>query len=254
MIPIGDDNSDRKLTPYINYLLIIINILVFIFYQGFGTDVHFTFAYATVPAEILTGHDIITQPQILHDQFTGQRTPVPGLEPTPIPVYLTLLTSMFMHGGFAHIAGNMLYLWVFGDNLENVMGHAKYLAFYLLCGVLASLAHVFSTYYTGQDPLIPSLGASGAISGVLGGYILLFPRRRVHMWLFFIFTISVPAVVTLGLWILFQITNSIGMLGGAEAGGVAYTAHIGGFFAGLLLVKLFVNRMPPLVQERKPFY
>src|SRR6476661_2860840 len=141
MIPIGDDNSDRSLTPYINYLLIIINILVFMFYQGAGTNLHFTFAYVTVPAEILTGHDIITQPQILHDQLTGQRIEMPGLQATPVPVYFTLITSMFMHGGFAHLFGNMLYLWVFGDNLENVMGHAKYLAFYLLCGVLASLAH-----------------------------------------------------------------------------------------------------------------
>jgi membrane associated rhomboid family serine protease len=254
MIPIGDDNSDRHLTPYVNYILIIINILVFAFYQAFGTDANFTFAYATVPAEILTGQDIITQPQILHDQITGQRIDMPGLQVTPIPVYLTLFTSMFMHGGFAHLFGNMLYLWVFGDNLENVMGHTKYLLFYLLCGLLASLAHVFTTAYMGQDPLIPSLGASGAISGVLGGYVLLFPRRQVRMWLFFIFTVAVPAVLALGIWILFQIINGMGMLGGAEAGGVAYTAHIGGFFAGFLLVKLFVNRMPPLRQERKTFY
>lgn len=254
MIPIGDDNSDRQLTPYINYLLIIINIFVFVYYQSFGTDIHFTFAYATVPAEILTGHDIVSQPQIIHDQITGQTLEMPGLQPTPIPVYLTLLTSMFMHGGFAHIFGNMLYLWVFGDNLENVMGHTKYLVFYLLSGLIASLAQVFGTYYMGQDPLLPSLGASGAISGVLGGYILLFPRRRVRMWLFFIFTISVPAVITLGIWILFQIINSMGMLGGEETGGVAYTAHIGGFFAGLLLVKLFVNRTPPVPQPRRPFY
>ena len=251
MIPIGDDNSDRHRTPYVNYILIIINILVFVFYQGLGSDVGFTFAYSTVPAEILTGQDIITQPQILHDQVTGQRIERPGLQPTPVPVYFTLFTSMFMHGGVAHIAGNILYLWVFGDNLENVMGHAKYLAFYLLCGVLASLAHVFTTAYMGQDPLIPSLGASGAISGVLGGYILLFPRRSVHMWLFFIFTARVPAVVALGIWILFQIINGMGMLGGEETGGIAYTAHIGGFFAGFLLVKLFVNRMPPLPEERK---
>jgi membrane associated rhomboid family serine protease len=254
MIPIGDDNSDRKLTPYINYVLIIINILVFVFYQGFGNNIHFTFAYATVPAEILTGHDIVTQPQILHDQITGQRLEMPGLQVTPIPVYVTLLTSMFMHGGIAHLAGNMLYLAVFGDNLENVMGHARYLGFYLLCGLLASLAHVFGTAYSGQDPLLPSLGASGAISGVLGGYVFLFPRRRVRMWLFFIFTISVPAIITLGIWILFQIVNSMGMLGGEETGGVAYTAHIGGFFAGLILVKLFVNRTLALPQERKSFY
>jgi len=254
MIPIGDDNSDRHLTPIVNYSLILINILVFIIYQGWGNNVPFTFAYATVPAEILSGHDIITQPQILHDQLTGQRIEMPGLQATPVPVYFTLLTSMFMHGGLAHLAGNMLYLWVFGDNLENVMGHTKYLAFYLLCGLLASLAHVFGTAYSGQDPLIPSLGASGAISGVLGGYVLLFPRRRIRMWLFFIFTVSVPAVLALGLWILFQLINGMGMLGGEEAGGVAYTAHIGGFFAGFLLVKLFVNRIQPLPPESKSFY
>jgi membrane associated rhomboid family serine protease len=113
---------------------------------------------------------------------------------------------------------------------------------------------VFGTAYSGQDPLLPSLGASGAISGVLGGYVFLFPRRRVRMWLFFIFTISVPAIITLGIWILFQIVNSMGMLGGEETGGVAYTAHIGGFFAGLILVKLFVNRTLALPQERKSFY
>src|SRR6476660_7778904 len=164
-------------------------------------------AYAAVPAEILTGHDIITQPQIIHDQITGQTRQMPGLQPTPIPVYLTLFTSMFMHGGLAHIAGNMLYLAIFGDNLENVMGHFRYLVFYLLCGVLAALAHVFGTYYMAQNPLLPMLGASGAISGVLGGYILLFPRRRVRIWLFFIFTISIPAIITIGFWILFQIVN-----------------------------------------------
>lgn len=262
MIPIGDDNSDRHLTPYVNYILIVLNILVFIFYQGFGTNMGFTFAYATVPAEILTGRDIITDPHIIHDQLTNQRLEMPGLQVTPVPVYLTLFTSMFMHGGIAHIFGNMMYLWVFGDNLENVMGHTRYLAFYLLCGLLAALAHVFSTAYLGQDPLIPSLGASGAISGVLGGYLLLFPSRRVHIWLFFIFTIAVPAVLALGIWIFFQIVNGMGMLGGEEtAGGVAYAAHIGGFFAGLLLVKLFVNRLLPLQpretrlpQQRKTFY
>jgi membrane associated rhomboid family serine protease len=253
MIPIGDDNSDRHLTPYVNYILIIINILVFVLYQGLGNNIPFTFAYATVPAEILSGQDIITQPQIIQDELTGQNITMPGLQVTPVPVYLTLFTSMFMHGGFAHLAGNMLYLWVFGDNLENVMGHKKYLLFYLLCGVLASLAHVFGSAYLNQHLLIPSLGASGAISGVLGGYVLLFPRRRVRMWLFFIFTIAVPAFIALGIWIAFQLINGLGMLGGEEAGGVAYSAHIGGFIAGLLLVKLFVNRIPLLPKKQERF-
>ena len=251
MIPIGDDNSDRHLTPYVNYILIVINILVFVLYQGMGDNIPFTFAYATVPAEILSGQDIITQPQIIQDELTGQSITMPGLQLTPVPVYVTLFTSMFMHGGFAHLAGNMLYMWVFGDNLENVMGHTKYFLFYLLCGVLASLAHVFGSAYLNQNLMIPSLGASGAISGVLGGYVLLFPRRRVRMWLFFIFTAAVPAFIALGIWIVFQLVNGLGMLGGEDASGVAYSAHIGGFIAGLLLVKLFVNPIPLLPQEQK---
>src|SRR5690606_37744032 len=121
---------------------------------------------------------------------------------TAIPVYLTLLTSMFMHGGVAHIAGNMLFLWIFGDNLEDEMGHGRYLFFYLLCGILAGLAHVFSTVFFGQDTLIPSLGASGAISGVLGGYMLMHPSRAVHVWTFF-GLISLPAFIAVGLWFVF---------------------------------------------------
>lgn len=253
MLPIGDDNRDRHLTPVVNYVLIIINILVFILLQEIGRDINFTFAYSTVPAEILSGQDIVTRPRLLEDPYTGQSVEMPGLQLTPIPVYLTLLTSMFMHGGIAHIAGNMLYLWVFGDNLENIMGHRNYLIFYLLCGVLASLSHVFSSVTLNQSLLIPSLGASGAISGVLGGYMILFPLRRVYMW-FFLGAIPVPAFIALGIWILFQVINGMGALGGEEAGGIAYAAHIGGFIAGVLLVKLFVNRQLVLQQKRKSFW
>src|SRR5205085_12239772 len=114
-LPLGDDNRDRHLAPIINYVLIILNIIVFIFCQDFGRDIHFTFAYSTVPAEILSGHDIVTGSKIIHDPITGDAIRMPGLEPTPIPVYLTLLTSMFMHGGWAYIGGNMLFLWIFGD-------------------------------------------------------------------------------------------------------------------------------------------
>lgn len=244
LLPIGDDNRDRQITPVINYLLIVLNIFVFIYWQRLGTDIRFTFGYATVPAEILSGHDIVTHSRIIHDPVSGQAIHMPGLQSTPIPVYLTLLTSMFMHGGIAHIAGNMLYLWIFGDNLENVMGHVRYLVFYLLCGVVAGLSHVFSAAWLNQSTLVPSLGASGAISGVLGGYILLFPRRAVHVWLLF-GIISLPAFLVVGLWFIFQLINGMGMLGGNEAaGGVAYAAHIGGFIAGLLLVKLFVQNVP----------
>lgn len=241
MFPIGDDNSDRILTPYVNYVIIALNVIVFVFFQGMSGDNSFTFSYATVPAEILTGHDIVTDANTVINPTTGEPMIIPGLGVTQLPVYLTLITSMFMHGGLAHIAGNMLYLWIFGDNIENVLGHKRYLIFYLLCGVIASLSHVFATKFLGQDLLIPSLGASGAISGVLGAYILLFPRRRVTMFLFRFIT-HVSAFWAIGIWIVFQLINGLGMLGGTEAGGVAYAAHIGGFLAGLVLVKLFIPR------------
>ena len=241
MFPIGDDNSDRTITPYVNYLIIALNVIVFIFLQGLSGDSAFTYSYSTVPGEILTGHDIVTDPAVFTDPNSGQRFSVPGLGPTNIPVYLTLISSMFMHGGIAHIAGNMLYLWIFGDNIENALGHKRYLLFYLLCGIIASLSHVFATKLLGQNLLTPSLGASGAISGVLGAYILLFPRRRVTM--FFIRLIThVSAFWAIGIWIVFQIVSGLGMLGGSDTGGVAYAAHIGGFLAGLLLIKLFMPR------------
>ncbi len=226
MLPLGDDNSDRRITPFINYVLIAINVLVFVALQGAGSNEHFTYAFSTVPAEITKGHDIATG----------------VLQPTPIPVYGTLITSMFMHGGWAHLLGNMLYLWIFGDNIENRLGHSRYLIFYLLCGVIASLSHVFATAaLSPENMLIPSLGASGAISGVLGGYLLLFPKQRVRVMMGRGGITQVPAFVALGVWIVFQIISSMGMLGGEEqgGGGVAYAAHIGGFVAGLVLVKLF---------------
>jgi membrane associated rhomboid family serine protease len=245
LLPIGDDNSDRHRTPVVTYLLIALNVFVFVYWQDLGRNINFTFAWATVPAEILTGEDIVTGAKTIEDPITGEPITMPGLKPTPGSVYLTLLTSMFMHGGIAHIAGNMLFLWIFGDNLENVMGHKKYLFFYLLCGVLAGLAHVLSSAYLNQSTLVPSLGASGAISGVLGGYVLSFPRRRVHVWVLFNI-LSLPAFIVVGLWFVFQLINGMGMLGGEEAaGGVAYAAHIGGFIAGLLLVKFFVGKPVP---------
>lgn len=220
MLPIGDDNADRRFAPMVNYVLIAINVLVFVFLQGMGGNEKFTYAFSTVPAEILTGKDIAAG----------------VLETTPVPVYFTLITSMFMHGGWAHLLGNMLFLWVFGDNIENRIGHSRYLIFYLVCGIIASLSHVF---ISGADSEIPSLGASGAISGVMGGYLLLFPSRRVRV-LMGRGVSEVPAFVALGIWIVFQVINGMGMLGGEQTGGgVAYAAHIGGFIAGLALIKLF---------------
>ncbi len=241
VFPLYDDNSDRLTTPVVNYAIIALNIFVFVFLQQLGTNEQFTYAFSTVPLEIITGHDVVTPSRVLIQPLTGQRLVVPGLEPTPVSVYLTLFTSMFMHGGIAHIAGNMLFLWIFGDNVEDRMGHLRYVFFYLICGVIASLAHVFATaaFATDQSSLlVPSLGASGAISGVLGGYILLFPTRRVTVILFRFLT-DVPAYVAIGIWFAFQLISGLGMLGGgSQQGGVAYAAHIGGFVAGLVLVKL----------------
>ena len=250
LFPIGDDNSDRKLTPVVNYILISLNILVFIYFQDWGHNIHFTYSYATVPAEILSGHDLITDSQMIPDPYTGGMVEMPGLQPTPIPVYLTLLTAMFMHGGFAHILGNMLYLWIFGDNLENMMGHRNYLFFYLLCGIIAGLSHVFSTLYFNQSIVTPSLGASGAIAGVLGGYMLLFPTRGVHVWILW-FIVSLPAFVVVGLWFVLQVISGTGSLGGQEAEQIAYAAHIGGFIAGFALVKFFIQRPQVLPPKRR---
>src|SRR5438128_3587642 len=168
VFPLYDDNSDRETTPFVNYALIAVNILVFVFLQGLGSNEKFTYAFSTVPEEIVTGRDVVTPDRVVVEPVTGERFNLPGLQRTPVSVYLTLITSMFLHGGIAHIAGNMLFLWIFGDNVEDRMGHLRYVVFYLLCGVIASLAHVFATaaFATDQSSLmVPSLGASGAISG-----------------------------------------------------------------------------------------
>src|SRR5262245_38859854 len=193
----------------------------------------FTSGYSVVPAEITQGHDIVGSFRI-----GGERL---DLAPGPTPIYLTLLSSMFMHGGFMHIAGNMLYLWIFGDNVEDRMGHLKYLIFYLLCGFLASATHIFF----GPNSRIPSLGASGAIAGVLGAYLVLFPRQsvRVFQWGRII---EVPALIVIGIWGVLQFVSGFGSLAQAgESGGVAYMAHVGGFIAGIVLVFLFRNQAQP---------
>jgi membrane associated rhomboid family serine protease len=248
LFPIADDNRGRTITPVVNYVLIAVNVLVFVFLQGLGANDKFTYAYSTVPGEILSGKDIVTRPVAIQ-HFTGQTIEMPGLQPTPIPVYLTLITSMFMHGGIAHIFGNMLFLFIFGDNIEDRLGHLRYLLYYLVCGILAGLAHVFATALFANEAstlLVPSLGASGAISGVLGGYMLLFPTNRVTVLISW-FATQVPAFIAIGLWFVFQLISGLGVLGsGSQAGGVAYAAHIGGFIAGLILIKVFeIGRRPP---------
>jgi len=225
MLPIGDDDNPSPLFPYVNLALIAACVVVFL-YQLVSPD--FTNGYSAVPAEITTGRDIVGQfPIALPDGTSAVIDEARG----PSPIWLTLLTSMFMHGGWAHIGGNMLFLFIFGDNVEKAFGHVRYLGFYLIAGLVASLAQVYS------DPqsILPSLGASGAIAGVLAGYLVLFPTNRVRVLLGY-FVTSVPAIFMIGLWALIQFANGFASTSvSAETGGVAYMAHIGGFIAGLLM-------------------
>jgi membrane associated rhomboid family serine protease len=219
MIPLKDRNPTRRF-PIITILLIVINILVFIYQLSLGLRLEgFYYKFSVIPSRIFdTIHSEIFRPLTI----------------------LTVFTSMFLHGGWLHLGGNMLYLWVFGDNVEDKLGHGRFLVFYLLCGVAATSLHIFI------DPTstVPTIGASGAISGVLGAYILMFPRARVLTLIpifIFIQLAELPAFIILGFWFILQFFNGILSLGYATSGmgGVAWWAHIGGFIAGLLLVLPF---------------
>lgn len=228
LFPIGDD--DRRLTgpAYITIGLVAANLAVFFLLQQAGANEGFTYGWSVVPQEITTGSDLV-QPQSI--SVGGRSIQIPQA-PGPVPIHLTLLSAMFMHGGFAHLFGNLLYLWIFGDNVEHRFGALTFLAFYVVSGLAATAAQIAMN----PDSIIPNLGASGAISGVLGAYIVLFPRNRV-MAIFFYHIVSIPAVVAIGIWIVFQFFNGIGsvMVSQETAGGVAYAAHIGGFAAGVVL-------------------
>jgi membrane associated rhomboid family serine protease len=220
MFPIGDDRVQGGPPPIITFGLIAVNVLVFLVeltQPSQGALQSFIQAWGLVPRE-----------------YSALRDLPPAI---PLPFWSTLLTSMFLHSGWMHLGGNMLYLWIFGDNLEKVMGALRFALFYLLCGLAASLAHIAF----GAGSTVPAVGASGAISGVLGGYLLMFPQNRVRV-LVRGGVSSVPAIVVLGLWIVIQFINGIGSLAATtETGGVAYMAHIGGFIAGLVLVKLMAS-------------
>jgi len=202
-----------------------------------GSNDRFTYAFSTVPQEIISGRDVKTPDRVVEHPVTGQRIQVPGLQPTPGSVYLTLITSMFMHGGIAHIFGNMLFLWIFGDNLEHTMGHLRYAIFYLVCGLAAAFLHIF----TNTASIVPTVGASGAIAGVLGAYLVLFPGARVLTLVpifFFFQLIELPALVFLGFWFVMQFFSGAMSLAAGEQqmGGTAWWAHIGGFVTGISLV------------------
>src|SRR5438034_2585881 len=226
MLPIGDDRDAGGSAPLVVIGLVVLNVLAFLLelaQPSQGALQSFIQAWGMVPHEYIVGHD---------------------LPPTiPVPFWSTLFTSMFLHAGWMHLGGNMLYLWIFGDNLERAMGHGRFTVFYLACGIAAGLAHIL---FSGASN-VPTVGASGAISGVLGGYLVLFPRNRVR-----VLTrggiMAMPAIAVLGFWILIQLINGVGSLGvTADTGGVAYMAHVGGFVAGLVLVKLLATRQPSLI-------
>lgn len=245
MMPLGDDNSANRGFPLVNYLLIAACVLVFFGPQeaGQARGNPFTMSWSLVPGEIVTGRDIVSPGGLKVVIHQGHPVEVvdPGLGPTPF-VPLTLLTSMFMHGSVLHLVGNMLFLWIFGDNLESRLGSARYLAFYLSGGLGASLAHVGAVYAFHGDPLVPCLGASGAISAVLAAYLLLFPANRVRV-LVFRFITEVPAIVAVGMWFLLQLGSALLDSDGAD--GVAYGAHIGGFVAGFPLAAWLCPKFTP---------
>lgn len=225
MIPLRDDLPTRT-TPVVTVGLIAVNVLVFLYEISLGPAAEeFVFAFGAIPSNLVRGLE--------------------GGAPA-IGAASSVLTSMFLHGGFMHVAGNMLYLWIFGNNIEDVMGHVRFIFFYLICGVLAAYSHALT------DPAshVPMIGASGAVSGVLGAYLLLFPHAKVLTLVplgFFIQIIHIPAVLVLGIWFLVQTFS--GLFSGGQAGGIAWFAHIGGFLAGMALIYPFKKKQRQRRQE-----
>ncbi len=218
MIPFKDDNP-TTVFPFVTIGLIALNVLVFLWelVTPLGGE-RIAFLYGAIPNNIVT----------------FERT-------QPIPPVLSIFTSMFLHGGFLHIAGNMLYFWIFGNNIEDALGHVRFLVFYLFSGIAAAYGYAL----TDPQSVIPMIGASGAISGILGAYLLLFPHARVHTLLFFGFfwqIVRIPAVVVIGFWVVMQLINGLLSTGALQHGGVAWFAHVGGFLAGLLTIKLWIPR------------
>jgi membrane associated rhomboid family serine protease len=225
LIPLKDDNP-RVMFPIFNYVLIFSNVAVYIYQFLMPAEIaqDFILTYGAIPSKIVQGANLYG-----------------------------LFTAMFLHGGLLHLLGNMLYLWIFGDNVEGVMGHSRYLVFYLLCGLAATVSHIAIE----PDSTLPMIGASGAVSGVLGAYALKFPRARVLIAVpifICLTTFRVPALIVLGLWFFTQVTNGLAGLGLDVGGGVAWFAHIGGFVAGLLLVNFFQRRQSVQVFRRQVYY
>ena len=254
MIPFSDADAQRRSFPIVNVVLIGLSTLVFLYelrlgglglLWGGGGDVdvtRFFFKWGFIPEELSSGQSFPTL-------F------VPGDIKSSVPTWVTIFSSMFIHGGLFHFAGNMMFLWVFGDNIEDQLGHLKYLGFYLLTGVVATLSHL------AIDPhsLSPLVGASGAIAGVMGAYLLLYPYNRIRALVifFFITVIEIQALIFLGIWFFLQILNSIGALGLAAGVNVAFMAHVGGFLCGAVIIGGYklLTRQPlwPSRQRRNPW-
>ena len=230
MIPLHDPDMRLHTKPYVIYVLVALNVAVFVF-QFFMSELDgraFVLRFGLIPHELTSG---IT--------FETASLPAGGVNQvvdiaSPVPTWMTVFTSMFLHGGFLHAAGNMLFLWVFGDNIENRLGRTRFIAFYLGAGVAAALAQV----YVNTDSQVPMIGASGAVAGVLGAYLVLYPRSRINTLLFlgyFIFHRRIRAVFLIGFWAGLQIFGGLGSLASPDGGGVAYFAHLGGLAAGVSL-------------------
>ena len=217
MIPLKDENPSGRVPVFVIGIFVInVGIFAYMWLLGdIGFNVY-TARFGAIPFEIVQRVDAIS--------------------PTPIPVYLTLVTSMFMHGGILHLGSNLLYLWIFGNKVEDAFGHAKFLLFYFFCGVMATLAHVMST----PDATAPMVGASGAIAGILGGYLAAFPGSRILVLMFY-FVLRVPALIVLGGWFVLQLLNASSDQGASD---VAWVAHIAGFVVGYVLMRFRVNRIP----------
>jgi membrane associated rhomboid family serine protease len=218
LIPYKDDNPTYAF-PFVTIGIIVLNIIVFLWEITSQSGMReITYAYGAIPHYMLT--------------FETRQ---------PVSPVITVFSSMFMHGGFFHLAGNMLYLWIFGNNIEDRLGHLRFIVFYAFCGIFAAYANAV----TNPNSIIPMIGASGAISGVLGAYLLLFPKATVHTLIFlgfFITTVKVPALIVIGFWAIIQLVSGLFSAGLHEGGGVAWFAHIGGFLMGLVTIKLWLPR------------
>jgi membrane associated rhomboid family serine protease len=248
VLPLGDLEKTR-IIPLATYVLIALNVVVYLIQLDKGLG--FTTALAATPFEITHGLDI-TQPFAVPQAPAGDQPPGPRAiphAPAPVPVLMTLLTSLFLHGSPLHLAGNMLFLWIFGDNVEEVLGTLRYLLVYLACGVMGTLAQIAAS----PESMIPTLGASGAIAGVMGAYLVWFPHNQLRVLVFRFITVM-PAVLVIGLWILLQVWLGFGSFGApGEGGGVAYLAHVGGAVTGIFVAYLFRDRARQL-EARNDFH